>query len=213
MSYLVNLEMRDRPALVVGAGSVASRKIAALVEARARVTVIAPGVGDGVAALEREGRVRVIRRAFERGDAAGAVLVIGATNDDQVNRLVADDARACGALVNIVDRPALCTFTVPAVVRRGHLTLAVATDGLCPSLARAIRERLEGEFGPEYAAVVQRLGVLRQRLIASGWDSARIHRAVEALLDGGFVAAVASGDEARAGSLEAAILNETGTTG
>ena len=109
-----------------------------------------------------------------------------------------------GALVNVVDRPALCTFTVPAVVRRGDLTLAVATEGRCPSLARTIREQLERQYGPEYAEAVARLADLRQRLMAEGWTSSRIHTAVSALVDAGLVQAIASGDEARAASLLAA---------
>ncbi len=205
MSYLVNLDMRDRPALVVGAGAVAARKIAALVDAKARVTVIAPRIGDAVRALEREGRIEVVRRAYKPGDARGACLVIAATDDDEANRHVAYDAHGHGALVNVVDRPALCSFTLPAVVRRGDLTLAVATEGACPSLARVLRERLEGEFGAEYADVVRRLGELRRRLVAAGWSPARIHEAVAALLAAGLAEALAAGDEARAADLVAAI--------
>jgi precorrin-2 dehydrogenase/sirohydrochlorin ferrochelatase len=208
VSYLVNLDMRNRPALVVGAGAVAARKIAALVEAGARVTVIAPRVGEPVNALERNGRIHVERRAFASGDARGAFVVIGATDDDTVNRQVADEARACGALVNVVDRPALCTFTVPAVVRRGDFTVAVATEGRCPSLARVVREQLERQYGPEYAEVVTRVADLRQRLIAAGWEPARIHAAVASLFEAGLVAAIACGDEARAASLLAAPLQD-----
>ena len=149
MSYLVNLDVRDRPALVVGAGAIAARKIAALLDAGARVTVIAPRVGEAVRALEQNAQVRVERRPYAAGDARGAFVVIGATDDEAVNRVVSEDAAAAGALVNIVDRPALCSFTVPAVVRRGALTIGVATDGTCPSFASAVRASLERAYGPE----------------------------------------------------------------
>ena len=149
MSYLVNLRIAGRPVLVVGAGTVAARKVSALLDADAQVTVVAPDVGVEVSALARAGRIRVVERAFGAQDVEGAFLVVGATDDDSVNRQVAEAAAASGALVNIVDRPELCAYTVPATVRRGHLTLAVATDGRCPTLARAIRERLERQFGPE----------------------------------------------------------------
>jgi precorrin-2 dehydrogenase / sirohydrochlorin ferrochelatase len=208
VSYLVNLDMRNRPALVVGAGAVAARKIAALVDAEARVTVVAPTVSEAVHAMERDGRIHVERRLFASGDARGAFVVIGATDDDTVNRLVADDARAYGALVNVVDRPALCTFTVPAVVRRGDLTIAVATEGRCPSLARAVREQLERQYGPEYAEVVTRMADLRERLITAGWSPARIHAAIASLFEAGLVPAIACGDEARAASLLAAAVHE-----
>lgn len=201
MSYLVNLVVEGRSVVVVGGGAVAARKVAALVDAKARVTVVAPRVCEALDALERSGEVRVERRAYAPGDVSGAFVVVAATDDEEVNRQVAGDARAARALVNVVDRPALCAFTVPAVVRRGDLTLAVATGGRCPSLARAIREQLERQFGPEYAEAVARLGELRRRLIAEGWESPRIHRAISALVDAGLVQAIASGDEARAASL------------
>lgn len=204
MSYLVNLIVQGRPALVVGGGAVAARKVAALVEAKAHVTVVASRVCEAVHALELGGHVRVERRSYLPGDARGAFVVVAATDDEEVNRQVAEDARTAGALVNVVDRQALCTFTVPAVVRRGDLTLAVATEGRCPSLARAIREQLERQYGPEYAEAVARLADVRQRLMAEGWTSSRIHAAVSALVDAGLIQAIASGHEARAASLLAA---------
>ena len=213
MSYLVNLDIRDRSALVVGAGEVAARKVAALVRAGARVTVVAVHVGEAVAAMARDGRLRLERRAFAPGDARGALVVIGATNDDNVNRQVAIDATACGALVNIVDRPELCTFTVPAVVHRGDLTLAASTEGRCPSLARAVRERLEHQYGPEWAEVVARVGDLRQRLRRAGWSPSRIQVEMSRLLESGLVEAVADGDEARAAALLASATTPTGEAG
>jgi precorrin-2 dehydrogenase/sirohydrochlorin ferrochelatase len=200
MSYLVNLDLRDRPALVVGAGEVAARKIAALVRAGARVTVVAVQASEAVLALARHGHVVLDERAFAPGDARGAVLVIGATNDDEVNRRVAADAWAFGALVNIVDRPELCTFTVPAVVHRGDLTLAASTEGRCPSLARVVRERLERQYGPEWSDVVARVAQLRQRLMREGWPPSRIQAAVSRVVEAGLVEAIACGDKARIAS-------------
>lgn len=210
MGYLINLDVRGRRALVVGGGSVAARKMAALLEAGAELTVVAREVCDEVAALERDGRVTIVRRPFEPGDARGAFLVVGATDDEEVNQRVAGDAQTWGALVNIVDRPALCTYTVPAVVRRGALTIAVATDGRCPSVARALRERLEGQYGPEYGELVERLGEARRTLIDAGWDSARINRSIGALVREGLAEAIAGGDEAKASGLIARMLGEAG---
>jgi precorrin-2 dehydrogenase/sirohydrochlorin ferrochelatase len=212
VSYLVNLVVQGRPALVVGGGAVAARKIAALVEARADVTVVAPWICAAVRDLELGGHIRVERRRYAPGDARAAFVVVAATDDDEVNGQVAEEARAGGALVNVVDRPALCTFTVPAVVRRGDLTLAVATGGRCPSLARAVRERLDRSYGSEWAEAAARLGDLRERLIAAGWTSPRIQAAVSALMDNGFVEAIACGDEARLASLFSGVLGDAGTS-
>jgi precorrin-2 dehydrogenase / sirohydrochlorin ferrochelatase len=213
MSYLVNLDVRERDALVVGAGDVAARKIAALLRAGARVRVIATHVGEAVAALARDGRLRVEQRAFTSGDAEGALVVIGATDDDGVNRQIAADAGMHGALVNVVDRPELCTFTVPAVVHRGDLTLAVSTEGRCPSLARAVRERLEHQYGPEWAEAVVRLGDLRGRLMRDGWAPSRIQAAVSELIEAGLVDAIARGDESRARQLLGSVAPPPATDG
>ena len=135
-------------------------------------------------------------------------IVVAATDDEQVNAGVSRDATGAGVLVNVVDRPALCTFTIPAVVRRGALTLAVATEGQCPACARALREELEARYGPEYDAVVQLLGRARARLRAAGWDSARIQATLADLWQAGIVDCVRRGDDARIRSLLESRLGE-----
>ncbi len=211
MSYLVNLDVRNRPVLVVGAGEVAARKIRALVEAGARVTVIAPAVCDQVDVLARAGSVHVERRPYHIGDADGTFVVIAATNRDDVNCQVAEDAGRLGALVNVVDRPALGHFTMPAVVRRGDLTLAVATEGRCPSFSRVVREQLERQFGVEYGEAVSQLATLRERLMADGWSHARIHAAVSAAVYGGLVNALADGDSDRVATIVETAIRQTGS--
>ncbi len=212
MSYLVNLTLTRQPALVVGAGTIAARKIESLLEAGATVRVVAPRVSDAVARLAASGRVGLERRAYAPGDVAGARLVVAATDDEEVNAAISRDATAAGVLVNVVDRPALCTFTIPAVVRRGALTLAVATEGQCPACARAIREELEDRYGPEYDAVLQLLGRARDRLRAAGWDSPRVHRALADLWRAGIVDSVRQGDEARIRRLLESHLGELAAT-
>jgi precorrin-2 dehydrogenase/sirohydrochlorin ferrochelatase len=212
MSYLVNLVVQGRPAVVIGGGAVAARKIAALVEAQADVTVVAPQICDAVRDLELGGHIRVERRCYAPGDTRAAFVVVAATDNNAVNSQVAEEARAGGALVNVVDRPALCTFTVPAIVRRGDLTLAVATGGRCPSLARAIREQLDHLYGFEYAEAAVRLGDLREHLIAAGWTAPRIQAAVSALMDNGLIEAIASKDEARLASLFSGVVGDVGTS-
>lgn len=197
MSYLVNLVIDGRPVVVVGAGAVASRKVEDLLAAGARVRVIAPSACAEILELAAAGRIQLERRPYAAGDLDGALLAGAAASEESVNARVAEDARALGVLVNVVDRPALCTFTLPATLHRGDLTVAVATQGRCPGLARAIREELAERYGPEYAEVLRLLGGLRIQMRERGWDSARISQGISAIYRSGIAEAVRSGDPGR----------------
>lgn len=164
MGYPVVLDVRGRRCIVVGGGPVGERKAAGLLEQGAAVTVISPRVTGRVSAWAGEGRVTLVRRRYRAGDLAGAFLVFATTADPAVNERVRREARARGLPVNVADDPARSSFILPAVVARGDLTVAVSTGGKSPALARRIRERLAGEFGPEYAVWLTILGEVRSRL-------------------------------------------------
>jgi precorrin-2 dehydrogenase/sirohydrochlorin ferrochelatase len=174
MSYLVNLALEGRSAVVVGGGEVAARKVQDLLAAKANITVIAPHLCGRIVALADEKRMVAHGRPYRTGDLAGAFVAIAATDDEALNARVAADAAAINVLVNVVDRPALCTFTVPATLRRGGLTIAVATEGQCPALAGILREELEERYGPEYAELAGLFGEARKKMIELGWDGRRI---------------------------------------
>jgi precorrin-2 dehydrogenase/sirohydrochlorin ferrochelatase len=192
-SYPLMLNLSGRRAVVVGGGKVALRKARALAEAGARVRVVAPEFLPEFAA---DGRFECVREPYAARHVAGAFLVIAATDDEAVNARVAADARAAGALVNVVDRPALCDFIVPAVVERGRLRIAVSTGGAAPSLARKLRERLEGEFGPEYATYCAVMDGVRRDLQARGLSDDLRRRVFERLSEPDLVAAARKGEQA-----------------
>ena len=196
MSYLVSLVLEGRLAVVIGGGAVASRKVEDLLAAGAKVRVVAPSLCDRLTALAGQGRVVVQPRPYRTEDLEGAFVVVAATDDEAVNAGVSQDAVARSILVNVVDRPALCTFTLPAIVRRGALTLAVATEGRCPALASVLREELEQRYGPEYAALLDLFSELRRRMIALAWDGPRIRAALSRIYREGVLETMASGDRA-----------------
>lgn len=165
-TYPVFVLIADRPCLVVGGGSVAERKVQDLLQAGARVTVVSPELTPALAAQAGKGEIRHFPGDFQEEQVAGMALVIGATDDPQVNARVSAAAQARGIWVNIVDQPDLCTFIVPAQVRRGELTLAISTGGASPALARQIREELEHHFGPEYGHYLDLLQALRTQVLA-----------------------------------------------
>lgn len=133
--YPVFLDLAAAPVLLVGGGPVALRKAEGLSAAGAAVTVIAPHVVPELDAVA----VRIERRAYGPGDVDGHRLVITATNDPAVNAQVSADARAAGIWVNSADDPDNCSFILPAVARRGPVTVAVSTGGASPALASRLR--------------------------------------------------------------------------
>ena len=138
--YPLFLDVRGKPVLVAGAGKVALRKAKGLVEAGARVTVVAPRRAPGFAELP----VRFERRRFRASDLNGALLAFAATDDRRVNRRVAEEAKRRGIPVNVADRAEECDFVVPARIVAGDLVLAISTSGRSPRLAARLRKEIEG---------------------------------------------------------------------
>ena len=155
--YPVGLVVEGRPVLVVGGGSVAARKVEGLLECGARVHVVAIRVDDEV----RASGATFEERPYRAGDVTGYRLVVTATDDPAVNAAVAADAEAAGVWVNAADDPANCTFTLPAVLRRGPVTVAVATGGASPALSAWLRDRIAADIGPEYAMLAEMLAEAR----------------------------------------------------
>ena len=164
------IKLRDRQCVVIGGGKTAEAKIPGLIEAEARVRVIAPKVTEAISTWAREGCVEWLQQKFESGDLEGAFLVIAATSAADVNQEVFQEAEARGTLCNAVDDPARCHFYYPAVVRRGALQIAISTSGFSPALAQRLRRELEVEFGPEYETWLEWLGLIRSVLRRSGGD-------------------------------------------
>ena len=137
--YPIFLDLKDRPVLVVGAGKVALRKTRGLVEAGARITVVAPEFEPEFEDLP----VRRIARRFRAADLAGAMLVFAATDDRLTNHRIGVAAKGRGIFANIADSAAECDFIVPARVHRGAVQIAVSTGGESPRLSAELRRKLE----------------------------------------------------------------------
>jgi len=140
MRYPLFLELTNQPVTVVGAGTVATRKIRTLLATGARVTVIAPLASPAVRRLKK---IQWLRRRYQRGDLRGARLVVAATDDLAVNQRVCAEAHRRRQLVNCAAPPAAGNFIVPALVRQGAFTIAISTGGASPAAAKALRQKLE----------------------------------------------------------------------
>ncbi|MGZ8763295.1 MAG: precorrin-2 dehydrogenase/sirohydrochlorin ferrochelatase family protein, partial [Acidimicrobiia bacterium] len=169
--YPVNLVVRDRRCVVVGAGRIAARKIEGLFTAGARVHVVAPELGDDVRAWVDAGTVTVSERAFEAGDLDDAWLATTATGVPAVDRAVFEAGEARHVWVNSADDPANCSFTLMSVVRQGDLVVAIGSNGRSPALATYLRDHVRTEMGPEWAALLELLAEAREEMRAAGRSS------------------------------------------
>ncbi|MCF6291316.1 MAG: bifunctional precorrin-2 dehydrogenase/sirohydrochlorin ferrochelatase [Desulfobacterales bacterium] len=166
--YPVSLDLEGRRCLVIGGGRVAARKIRGIIACGARVTVVSPGLTPELAAMAAAGDLVWRQRSYGEGDLAGFFLVIAATDDQQVQEQVHEEAGRLGVLLNVADVPRYCNFILPATVRRGDLSVSISTGGKSPALARALRLELEKYLGDEYGLLVEILGELRPAVLAAG---------------------------------------------
>ncbi|HUA11464.1 MAG TPA: bifunctional precorrin-2 dehydrogenase/sirohydrochlorin ferrochelatase [Solirubrobacteraceae bacterium] len=167
--YVACLRLAGRRAVVVGGDATALEKVDGLLACDAAVTVIAPLLTGELAEYAREGSVAWQEREYAGPrDLEGALLVIAATDDAELNIAVAGDAERRQMLVNVVDVPALCNFILPALVRSGPLAIAISTAGASPALAKRMKREIQAAFGEPYA----RLAVLLSE--ARGWAKATL---------------------------------------
>lgn len=198
-SFPIFLNLSGRRVLVVGSGDEAAAKARLLTQAGAVVRVVAEVPYNSVAALSLEiPEVAIVMRPFRAQDLEGATLCIVALDDEAAAAAVVAAARAAGVLVNAVDRPALCDFTVPAIVQRAPITVAIGTDGAAPALARDLRGRVEAAVPPGYAALAGLCRTWRDRVAAAlpdrlarrrFWDTVLAGAEATLALDGNIVAA------------------------
>ncbi len=195
------LDLQSAPALIVGGGAIAARKLELLSQAGAIVTVIAPSAKGGIAERAQSGSLRWLARRFEPTDVAGMRIVIAATGDRAVNAAVAAAARGAGIPVNVVDDAALSTFIVPAIVDRSPLVVAISSGGVAPMLARRLRTRIETLLDESWGRLALFAERWRERIRAGVADLAARRRFYDWLLDGPAAAFVRAGRESEADRL------------
>jgi len=189
--YPILLQLQGRLCVVIGGGPVAIRKACGLQEAGARVRLIASELAVSVEALEA---VEVIIRPYQTGDLEGAFVAFAATDDRLVNAAVVQEARQRRVLVGVVDAPDTGDFTLPALLRRGNLTVAVATGGGSPALAALLRDQLAVRLGPEWATVLEIAAALRQKRLTLQGNTEYNQPILRRLIEGGLPELIASGD-------------------
>ena len=164
--YPVHLDIQNRNCLVVGGGAVGTRKVVTLLDCGADVTVISPEATQQLRDYALSGRMNLKERRYQSGDIDGMFLVIGATDDENLNRQISRDADRLNTLCNIADRPEVCNFILPAIVERDDLIITISTSGKSPALAKKLRKTLEYQFGKEYGVFLKLMGAVRKKLLS-----------------------------------------------
>ena len=190
--------LKGRRCVVVGGGRVAERKVQALTAAGGLVHVIAPELTDNLGDRLSRGEVEATLRAYADGDLEGAFLAVAATDDVEVNEQVWREAESRNLLINTVDDPPRCNFYLPAVVRRGDLTLAVSTNGKSCALSARIRRDLERLYGEDYGPYLALLGELRAKTIKTVPGPELRKRIAYGLVDSDLLAVSSKGDPVEA---------------
>lgn len=206
--YPINLDIKNRKCLVVGGGAVGTRKVNTLLECGARVTVVGPGPTPQLFRLAKDGAITLKRRDYRSDDITGMFLVIGATDDESLNRRVSKDAERANILCNIADRPEVCNFILPSIVRRGDLVITISTSGKSPALAKHLRQQLETQFGPEYADFLILMGAIRKKLLGQAHEP-EVHKELfHKLIGSGLIQLMQAGKTEEINSLLYKILGE-----
>lgn len=183
--YPVNLNVQNRKCLVVGGGSVGTRKVQTLLECGAAVTVVSRKMSEDLKKLSAEAMLRLEERSYRSSDLERMFLVICTTNDKKLNLRIHSDAEKRNMLCNVADVPEACNFILPAIVTRGDLIIAVSTSGTSPAFAKKLRKDLEKQFGLEYAVFLKLMGAIRKRLLAEDHDPEAHRHLFEKLIQQG----------------------------
>lgn len=192
--YPAFLDLQEASCLVVGGGQVGERKVQTLLSCGAKVHVVSRELTPSLEEEVRQGRVRLLALEFLPEHLEGMFLVIGATDDPEVNRLISSAARSRNLLCNIVDKPRECNFIVPSQVHRGDLVIAVSTSGHSPALAKKIRQDLENLFPDIYSIYVSLLGRIREYILAQGLPQSNNQQIFESLVKAPLLESLRRGD-------------------
>ncbi|WNO07543.1 siroheme synthase CysG [Teredinibacter sp. KSP-S5-2] len=162
MDYLpLFFDIENKPCLIVGGGSVATRKARLLLKAKACISVVAPEIDDELLQMVYASDGMYKKSRYQTKFIDCSVLVIAATNDSDVNQHISNDCHRHRIPVNVVDQPELCSVIVPAIVDRNPLLVAVTSGGYAPVLARRVRSKIESLFPGSYGHLAKLVGRYR----------------------------------------------------
>lgn len=158
------VELKDKPCLVVGGGEIALRKVNALLSAKASIEVVAKDFHNELSELAKSTNLKLIEKPFQKRYLDGKQLVIAATSDRELNKIISQHANLKNIPVNVVDNPDLCSFIFPAIIDREPITIAVCSNGNAPVLGRLLRAKIESVVPFQYGKLAQLAKVYRAKV-------------------------------------------------
>lgn len=199
----------QRRCIVIGGGEVATRKVIMLLKAQANVVVIAPELSTELHEMLAKNEIEYVKTSFAPEQLTAACLVIAATNDEAVNEAVSVAAKRLNIPVNVVDAPALCTFTMGSIIDRSPVVIAISSEGNAPVLARHIRSKIETMLPAAYGRIASLAGEFREQVKARFSTTQARRRFWEDVLNGPLVERVLSGQEQAARDLLGELLTQS----
>lgn len=196
--FPVFLNIKNQECLVVGGGDVAARKVRSLMASGAKVRVVAPELGNILRGMADKGEIHWRRGRFQADDIQSCILVVAATDDQEINEQVSILAKRQRLPVNVVDQPNLCTFIMPSVIDRSPVMVAVSSGGASPVLARLLRAKLETVIPGSYGRLASLVKEFRQKAKQTFSSTDQRRRFWEHILQGPIAEMIFSGQDKRA---------------
>ena len=163
-NFPIFLEIKNKPVLVIGGGDIALRKIKLLIKSKPNLKVVAKNFCEEILDLKDRYSIDIIQKDFHPDDIEFPMIIIAATNNKLLNKQIAQIGGKKKIPVNVVDQPALCTFTMGSIVERGSLVVSISSSGKAPVLVRQLREKIEMMIPDAYKDLVDLAGSLRDKV-------------------------------------------------
>lgn len=205
--YPVLLDLKGKRCVVIGGGRVAERKTTSLIRAGAIVTVVSLDLTKPLQKMAATKKIHYLKDCFKKQHLQGALLVISAANNSDINRNVFNEAVKQNKLVNVVDSLEECNFIVPSTVKQGDLQISISTGGKSPALAKKIRKQLEKQFGKPYKDFLSLMGKLRRKVLAQFSDPKYRKKIFQAIVDSEILALFEKEQKQKAEDKAKAIIN------
>lgn len=165
--FPILINLRKYPCLVIGGGYVASRKVTTLLNFKIKATVVAPIFCKQLIDLSKENKIKIIKKSYHKDLLKNFEIIFCATNNPQTNQTVSKDCKQENKLLNVADVTELCDFILPAVVKRGDLTISVSSQGRAPFFAKEIKNKVDHIFPSYYEDLIDLAGNFRSIILSN----------------------------------------------